>query len=39
MSVLRTGLEPTLAILGERDSDLDVDALRIVAEGVFSESV
>ena len=27
-------LEPTLAILDETDSGLDIDALRIVAEGV-----
>ena len=29
-------LQPTLAILDETDSGLDVDALRIVAEGVNS---
>ena len=29
-------LEPTLSILDETDSGLDVDALRIVAEGVNS---
>jgi Fe-S cluster assembly ATP-binding protein len=27
-------LEPTLAVLDETDSGLDIDALRIVAEGV-----
>ena len=27
-------LEPTLAILDETDSGLDIDALRVVAEGV-----
>jgi Fe-S cluster assembly ATP-binding protein len=27
-------LEPTLAILDETDSGLDVDALRVVAEGI-----
>jgi len=31
-----TLLEPTLAILDETDSGLDIDALRIVAEGVLS---
>ena len=29
-------LEPTLAILDETDSGLDIDALRVVAEGVNS---
>ena len=32
-------LEPKLAILDETDSGLDIDALRIVADGVNSHKI